>query len=227
MKKYYAKPTSGEYYNWEDWYGESMAAEDNFWAGGNRDFGDINGSLRDDLKKRIENADYDMDNNWDSERTDEENATDILNSLHYYFSKSVGKEEQYLKLINEFMTCDSRDENDVLCDILQLEYDEPFITGTLRGYSQGDWMEYICPKKMESSIHYIEAVLMATGTEFAITEDMLDLDDKDEDEIEEAFDDADKFYDFTDLWRDEDVKEWVADMMHCKPEEVEILEGEY
>ena len=46
-------------------------------------------------------------------------------------------------------------------------------------------MEYICPAKMKDRVHYIEAVLFATGTEFAITTDMLDLDGKTEEEIEE------------------------------------------
>lgn len=227
MLKYYAKPTSMEWFRWEDYYGDDIAEEDHFWAGGNRDFGDINGSLRDDIKNHLENLDSDVETETDSEKTDKENVKGIFNIVHYYFPESSGRELQYIKLANEFCSCDGREENDIICKVLQLEYGEEFINGTIHGYSQGDWMEYICPKKMESRVHYIESVLFATGSEMAITEEKLDLDGKTEDEINQAFDDADKFYDYTNLYKEEDIKEWIADMMHCKIEEVELLEGEY
>lgn len=227
MNKYYAKPTSMEYFDYTVYYDEDMAKDDNFWAGGNRDFGDINGSLRDDIKNHLENLDSDVETETDSEKTDKENVEGIFNLVHYYFPKSPGRELQYIKLANEFTYCESREENNIICKVLQMEYDEEFINGTITGNSQGDWMEYICPKKIANRVPYIEAVLFATGTEFAITEDKLDLDGKTEDEINQAFDDADKFYDFTELWKEEDIKKWLADMIHCKPEEVEILEGEY
>lgn len=222
MKKYYAKPTTGEYYNWEDWYSNEQAAEDHFWAGGNRDFGDINGSMIADLKKNIENTDYDIYNGIEDGVTDEEAVAEMFRILYYYFPDAKGKEEQYLKLIDKFQHCKSQDENDVLCEILELETGEPYINGTLHGYSQGDWMDYICPKKLADSIHYIEAVIMGTGTEYFVSDDMLES----EEEFYEAIENGECHTEFADLWREEDVKEWIADLYHCKPEEVEVLEAE-
>lgn len=219
MKKYYAKPANPESYDYEVYYDESMAEEDNFWAGGNRDFGDINGSFRSDLVKKIEDLDYDVQNVVDYDRTDAENAKDVLEQVHYYFPKSSGREEQYLKLVNEFQSGKSTEENDVLCKLLELEYGEAFVTGTIHGYSQGDWMEYICPRLMAGRVPYIEAVLMGTGTEYGITEDMI--------ESAAEYEDADKFYDYTDLYRVEDIREWISDLMHCKPEDVVVLENDF
>ena len=227
MLKYYARPTSMEWFNWEVYYGEDMAKEDNFWAGGNSDFGDINGSLRDDIKNHLENLDSDVETETDPEKTDKENVKGIFNLVHYYFPKSSGKELEYIKWAKEFCSCDGREENEIICKVLQMEHDKEFINGTIHGSGQSDWMEYICPKKMKDRVPYIEAVLFATGTEFAITEEKLDLDGKTKDEIEEALSNVDQFYDYTDLYKEEDIKEWIADTIPCKPEEVEILEEEY
>lgn len=201
---------------------------DKFWAGGNRDFGDVNFDLRYDTAKKLTDADYDINNTWDYDLTDEENYNELLDILHSYFPESVDHEEEFLDLIEEFSGCRSQDENEIICKVLEFKYGEPFVTGDIQGNGQGDWMEYICPASMsQESINYIEAVLFNSGTEFSITEDMLDLDGLSEDEKEEAFARADKFSDYTYLWRDEDIKEWIAKNMHCKPEEVELLEGEY
>ena len=89
--------------------------------------------------------------------------------------------------------------------------------GTFTGYSQGDWLPYFCPKSLESSLSYIEAVLMGTGTEYVMCMDP-------QDSPIGCFDKSDIFSAYTDLWREDDIKKWAASEIGCQPDQVEILE---
>ena len=89
--------------------------------------------------------------------------------------------------------------------------------GIFKGDSQGDWLPYFCPKSLESSLSYIEAVLMGTGTEYVMCTDPLDSPFG-------CFEKSDIFSAYTDLWREADIKEWAASLIGCQPDQVEILE---
>ena len=88
------------------------------------------------------------------------------------------------------------------------------MTGTIHGCCQGDWARYICPKSMEDSVPYIEAVLFGTGTEYMITAEPIESPDD--------FDDADVFSTYTERWRDDDIKAFLAEEVRCDVSELVV-----
>lgn len=239
MKKIIAQQIENECFDYEAYYDEDQAAYDMFWAGGNRDFCDFNADLKGDVEKALDNAGWDLENGIDEELSDEEKNEERLSICEYYFKSLATNElteEQFYQLgelsIN-YKHCCSRDELDVICDALTILHGKKFVNGTIRGCSQGDWMEYIAPETMSrESINWIEAVLFATGTEFRIAEVELpdDFDMQDVDALIEKADECmDAYCDYTDLWREDDVKEWIANgasygNKHFTKDDVVILE---
>lgn len=227
MKKYIATEVNPDFYDFENYYDEESAVYDKFWAGGNSDFKDLNPDLVVDLKKKLDDLVYDIDSldfdNYDNEDDFQQEVEDTATYYVKAYDSEINltdRELNYLiKLAYDFNEAKSQDENEIICKVLELFYKERFITGTIAGSSQSDWMDYICPKIMKDRVPYIEAVLFATGTEFYITDDKIEVDGLN---LEEDLHDLDGYYDYTELWRTEDVKEWVANNNHCKPEEVVI-----
>lgn len=230
-KKYYMKPVDGDWYDWEVYYSEDQAMEDLFWAGGDRDFKDINSSLVSDVKKCLTDAYSDIEDTYyleDEETGDideEEIAKTVTETIKYYFKKSDGSAlrnsdiNKLSKLVVDYneTTRGWDDELSIVCEVLEIYYGKPFCTGTLRGSSSSDWMACVYPKELEDLIPYIEAVLMGTGTEFAISIEKIDLP-----EGGDLFGE-DVYYDYTELWRDDDIINWAAQNLGCSPSEIVLL----
>lgn len=219
MANYYARQISGEYFNYELYYGESCAKSDNFWAGGNREFIDINKELVENLLKNLEDYDYDCEQSEDEDGVAPEE--EYYKLANYWFAKNDGSKftEDDLRKLTDCRIEFARgqlESNDLKCKLLEIIYGEPFKHGTIRGDSQGDWMNYICPESMSDEyINWIEAVLFARGTEFEITEEPIDS--------PEDFDNANTFCDYTNEWREEDIRKWAADCAGCQPEEMKLI----
>jgi len=222
--KYWARQLDPEFFNYEVYYSEQDAENDLAWFGGNRDYRDINEDLRKDIAKALEDIYYDIDNR-DNGDPDAESDYEIVN---YYFHMPNRNEvpkiyiPKIVALAEEYSTCRSQDENEVLAEALSLKYGKRFVTGTIRGNSQSDWMDYICPAGL--NVDYIEAVFFATGTEFAITEDRY--------ETEPDWSEANTFTAYTDEWSDTGLVTFVADELGCFPEDVVVMvledyRGEY
>lgn len=214
--KYYAKEMPAEQFDFEAYYNEDDAIRDHFWAGGNRDFRDLNEDLKKDTKNHLSDAYYDL---FKADEEDSEKEKDSI--LNYYFvkaNKQTLTEAEKVKLINyikEFDSCYSKDENSIICGVLEIIYGEPFIEGIIRGSSQSDWMEFICPESMKDSIAYIESVLFATGTEFLITQNKI----ASADDIENT----DYYFNYTNLWKAEEVRQWLANQIGCGLDDIVIM----
>lgn len=223
-KYYYAQPINSEIFDWENYYNDDYAEADKFWAGGNRDFSEINSDLVADIRRKLDNAEYDLGAIDEDEDDEEKVAKDIIEIISYYFPKEKGSltnediNTLFLKLdryINGSFDS-SDDELDLICDILEIEYGEPFEHEQIHGYSQSDWMDCVYPKSISNKIPYIEAVLMGTGTEYAITTDKVDP--------PENILDEDVYYDYTEKWKEADVIDWLAHNIGCNKDEIKLLD---
>lgn len=220
MKKIIAQQLDNECFDYEMYYDEEQASYDMFWAGGNRDFKDFNADLKDDVTKALDNCGWDLENGIDEELSDEEKNADRLSNCRYYFkglTKNELTDEQFYKLGElsiKYRNCSSRDELDIICEALTILHSKKFVHSVIHGCCQGDWMEYIAPETMsKESISWIEAVLFGTGTEYRIAEVELpdDFDLTDADALLEKLDeDINNYCDYTDYWRQEDIKDWIA-----------------
>ena len=232
MKKYYAREYPSEYFNYECYYNGDDAANDNFWAGGNRDFCEINERLGKDFLKDLEHF-YDDCNTTDEEFADEEPECDAFKAeitrladswLASYNTKDNHFTYEQAKEIYEAVSAyfdgpyAERLENHTKA--LSVVMGIKFTCGTIRGCCQGDWLDYIAPETMnQEKLKYIEAVLFATGTEFETTEVPIDS----ADDFDKAHDAGQTNYLYTAKWADDDVKADIARQIGCKPEEVAVL----
>lgn len=169
--------------------------------------GDINKSLRSDLVRMLDNIHYDIEIILDDYNKEDgplqnqllEVAKTYINSYDSKLKLSDSSLNFVINKAMQFYDCKSDEENDLLCEVLETLYNKDFINGTFRGNSQGDWLDYICPEDLGPRLNYIEAVIMGTGTEFKISTEKCERDDFETDAV-------DCYYDYTDLWKEEDVK---------------------
>lgn len=80
-------------------------------------------------------------------------AIDVIKDLGYYDKEQfMGEYEDAISLrkinaiYDEYMKCDDVDDNDFIASIAEILYDIELETGTIRGYSQGDWQNVIYVK---------------------------------------------------------------------------------
>lgn len=231
-KKYYMK-AMGERNPWGIYYSEEFAETDNLyvsdyypWETNYRFNEGINTYNLCQLAKCIDMALNDINTTYygtdeNDEIDEEEVAKNILNTINYFFSDTDKLSKSQLNKLAD-LCFDFQEETNknkelaIFLQILEIIYGEPYISGTFRGNSQGDWALYICPKALEKGLGYIEACIMGTGTEFAVSNTQLDS--------PEEFDYAICNYDYTELWKDDDIKKWAANNLRCSPNEVEIIE---
>lgn len=215
MKKYYATQCDIEWFDFANYYDEETAAEDKFAIIENRDYERFGWEGYEDMKRILRACFYDLDTYSSEEDRDEDEETKEV--LKGYFSKINNNltDEQLNRLkdiCSGLSTCNLKAEVSYIIEALEIVYGIKFITGIMRGCSQGDWFEYICPETLKPKLDWIEAVLMGTGTEFCITcepvEEGTDLDE------------VDCYHDYTELYTPEDIKKWIADNNHTTPENV-------
>ena len=185
MKRYYARELSAENFDYSMYYDEECAKNDHFFAKGdgfciNEDF--ISGIV-DNLEKAIYDIESDFDNIEENEDTDldEERDSIILTNINYYLYKehngqheafSSAEAAKLFELAQQYFD-DEKDET--MCKILEVIFCEPYKTGVMRGYSQGEYARYICPSRLSAkTLEYIEAVIFATGVEFEVTEEKIE-----------------------------------------------------
>jgi len=232
-KRYYARQIDIEWFDCDYYFGEDDAVYNKMWIGGNREFITFNNDLREDVVRHLEDCKYDLDvvrddNDVHEFETEEDYIKELHNTIDSYFSKENKEsfiETEYLKLIDlvdKFYTCESREEDDLICEVLEIIYSEPFTTGMFRGCCQGDWINYICPKSLSDEyLDYVEAVLFGTGTEFSITCESY--------EEEPDFSEVDTYCDYTYLYKDQDIKEWLAKNIGCSVDDIviQLIEDSY
>lgn len=207
MKKYYAKQCNPEDFEYQLYYDEDAAAYDHFFADGGRDF-----KFNMDEIERLRRACEDIT----SDCEDEEDFTEIKRIVDYYLDIKDLTDDDYEIIVNlAGIVSSTWDDHEYIAQLLGYGYGVEFTTGTIHGCCQGDWARYICPKSMEDSVPFIEAVLFGTGTEYMITEEPIESPDD--------FDDADVFSVYTEKWRDDDIKAFLAEEVSCDVSELVVL----
>ena len=100
---------------------------------------------------------------------------------------------------------DSWDDSKNICNVLNLIFGGNWQHGVIRGCCQGDYADVIYNASVISKeeVNYIEAVCFNTGYELGVIEDT----DKEPDEIDAS--DVD-YWDYTDKYRDDDIKKQMG-----------------
>mgnify|MGYP003291905882 CR=1 FL=1 len=216
MGKYYAKEIKSKYFDYEAYFDGYEAEADKMWIGGNRNLITINADLYNNIENALEHIYYEID--------EAEDDTDRRKTVEYYL-KPIERTDAFTDLeISKIIKCaeeydTSGNDNEVtVASALSIVYGKEFTTGTFRGCCQRDWLNYICPKEIADNrkyMDYVEAVLFATGTEFAITDEKIENADE--------FESVDVSAYYTAEWGDSRVKEDLAEQIGCSIDEIVIL----
>jgi hypothetical protein len=140
-------------------------------------------------------------------------AKDILNDIDYYDEHpEYTSEEVNAKLKELYDKC--RCTEDIIVDVLRLLYPEDaFKDGTIRGYCQGDWQNYIVKGDVDTDL--LEAMYFGKISDITVTTD------------EEEFGDI---ITHDELWRaerEEGLKEFFKNRYELdKDEEIHILQAD-
>lgn len=101
----------------------------------------------------------------------------------------------------------SDDENEILCDVLELITGRAWEYSTLRGCCQGDWQEIIYPAEYGREwLRNFETEYFNTGAEWRISENDPESDDN--------------YYIYTHAWRDDDIRAEIAAAAGVDPGDV-------
>lgn len=88
---------------------------------------------------------------------------------------------QWADLCDQYCEARSSDENDILCDALELISGEKWANGTIRGCCQGDWQDIIYPAEYGREwLRAFETEYFNTGTEWIIHDEDFSPEDPDE-----------------------------------------------
>lgn len=177
MKKYVAVELDRELTSWEDYFPDDNYLESKrIFIGGNRDYNTLGVDHLRKFNKLIDDLNYAQSYHADFNDT----INDIIDSLFVYYSYTAPKYEAR-QIINILDLADRDHSSEVynyICEFLEVIYKQPFKYGTLRGYSQGDWVYYICPEKTTADfLDQLEAAYFGTGTEFALITSPVEIDD--------------------------------------------------
>ena len=222
MKRIYAVQMDIECFEPEAYFNEEQAMQQHIFLGGNREFITMNKSLENDVRNALVDCNSDLDSiQNDDSISDEDRVFERLDTIKYYFDGQVGKSiilsiDDYNKLAQlsaDFgNTYKYEEELDIICKALSILYKETFVFGLLRGSCQGDWIYYICPENIKNYVTtQVESIFFGTGTEFKVA--ILDtdkIDTTDIDNIINEVNEADFWCEYTYLYKEEDIKEYLA-----------------
>ena len=122
--------------------------------------------------------------------------------------------KQWMNIARRFMDCRSHEENDVLCDALELISGEEWEYSTIRGCCQGDWQEVIYPALYGREwLECFEAEYFNTGSEWII---------HDEDEAPETPEDISGYSIYCYGWNNELIRAEIAEALGAKPENITL-----
>ena len=222
MEKYHIKRINPEYLNFETWE-DSAWKEDHVMLFGNRDM-----TYNEDDYKAIEHAidsfNIDLDQSefqlQDDEIDDDQFEKDVTEMVNYYFKKTEQPfNRQEVAKIYRLASTMSMSEVDKVCKLMEFMYRKPFVNGTMHGYSQSDWSNYICPASYDQdAIAYLEGVMMGTGCEWDVPEEKTEtLEEIQEKDIwSAAYYTADPY----------NAEEDLAKQIGCTPEEIVLYDEE-
>ena len=232
MKHYYAiEQPNEDYFDYELYFNDTDANEQGMWIGGNRDLLDMGDESLINIGNRLDDLYADYLDACDPDDEDENGVPedDRIELARNYFDCDALRGKIDADIANQLIGLARRhydndgDKYDTICEALTLTLGKPYKNGVLRGSCQGDWLRYICPEGVsEEHLKFIEAVLFATGTEYAVCttphESREDVDMQGSD-IEYSY-----YY----QWGDDELKAAIAkDLSYkdkiVKPEEVILV----
>ena len=198
--KIYAKQVPPEYQEsplfMDDW-------PENVFVFGNRYFTDRAGRLE-DIKQALEDI------------------SDVCNGYGYtnnLFDVIPGRDDgrkytrperlQLVRLAKNYTeySNNSDDENEILCDVLELITGQKYDYATIRGCRQGDWQEIIYPAEYAREwLRDFETEYFNTGAEWRISENDPESDDN--------------FYVYTHAWSDDGIRAEIAAAAGVDPGDV-------
>jgi len=221
--KYIAKELDIESFDCEVYFNEDEAIYNSMWIGENRDFITMNADFFDDIMTAIEDCNADI--NTELEEADLEVDFDNLElakaSIDYYFLPlrtldNIGNftDDEYKQL---YKLCfdDKKTNIELVVEARSIIHRKPFQSGTFRGSCQRDWLYYICPEELSDDyLDYVESVLFGTGTEYLISDELIEsVDDLDHNNGSTYY--TCKFF-------DNDRKEDLARQIGCEVDELEV-----
>lgn len=122
--------------------------------------------------------------------------------------------KQWMELCRRFETCKSHEENDILCDALELISGEMWEYSTIRGCCQGDWQEVIYPALYGHRwLKYFEMEYFNTGSEWII---------HDEDAAPETPEDISGYSIYCYGWNNDLIRAEIAEAIGEKPENITL-----
>lgn len=121
---------------------------------------------------------------------------------------------QWADLCDQYCEARSADENDILCDALELISGQKWANGTLRGCCQGDWQEIIYPAEYGRKwLEEFEAEYFNTGTEWIIHDETTEPDSPE---------DISGYSVYCYGWNNALIREEIANAAGCAPEDVHL-----
>lgn len=109
-------------------------------------------------------------------------------------------------------------DDDQVCDALELITGNAYVSTTIRGCCQSDWQDAFFPASWgRGSIEELEAEYFNTGSEWAVCETDDDIQDVSD------LDDQDLVYMYTTSWNDDDTKKEIADAFNGTANDVTLF----
>lgn len=120
--------------------------------------------------------------------------------------------KQWMNLCRRFTDCKGYEENDILCDALELISGEMWEYSTIRGCCQGDWQEVIYPAIYgERWLKYFETEYFNTGSEWIV---------HDEDTAPESPEDISGYSVYCYGWNNEQIRAEIAEAVGGSAEDI-------
>ena len=146
--------------------------------------------------------------------------TTVTEAINDYLYREDGKKysckdiHDLRKLVDEYSTCHSSKENDIICKVLSIVTRQDYDYTSIRGYCQGDWNEVFYPVDEYSNddIRTFEAYYFNTGSEWII---------HDGNDIPESAEDIDGYSMYCVTY---DAQKEIAESEGVNPEDVVLYE---
>lgn len=222
MKKIYAAEINPDHFDSEAYYPELAAVDDNVSILGNQRLRGVNVAMVADVQNALNDCISDFQ---DPDVGEEDRHT----TIYYEFGYLMGGEPTDDQLKRLYDSVDSyakigvMQEDEEICDLLEIIHGEPFVCRTIRGCCQGDWNRCYLPASKLDLLPYVEAVYFGTGAEFAIAP-LEDAEGKNAEEIAgEVVGSPDCHYLYTESSDPAEIKKRVAESEGADPEDVALI----
>lgn len=214
--KIYAKQVPPEYQESPLFLGDEFWPENTF-VFGNRDYNPHADTLN-ELRTALENIIEVFDDMQQGQGWTNDLSYAIKYELPEEYRREYSRHERLkmVKLANEYCFAKSYEENDILCEVLELITGKAWDNSTIRGCCQGEWQKIIFPAEYGREwLNDFEAEYFNTGTEWIV---------HDENTIPETPDDINGFSCYCRRWRESDIKKEIADAYGAPGAEVVLYQ---